>query len=88
VRIIISTITNKGQVTIPAAVRQALGLKPGDKISFVLDEHGSVQLRSLRYPNIESIVGAAGSLPNPLPWEAMRRMAEEDRIAEEYGRPM
>lgn len=27
-------ITSKGQITLPKAVRQALGLKPGDKIVF------------------------------------------------------
>ncbi len=33
-----STITSKGQVTIPAEVRKHLGLKQGDKVSFVLDD--------------------------------------------------
>lgn len=27
-------ITSKGQITVPKAVRQALGLKPGDKVVF------------------------------------------------------
>jgi AbrB family looped-hinge helix DNA binding protein len=30
-----STLTSKGQVTIPAAVRSALGLHQGDRINFV-----------------------------------------------------
>lgn len=30
----ITTITQKGQVTIPASIRKSLGLKPGRKISF------------------------------------------------------
>lgn len=34
-----STITAKGQVTIPAEMRKALGLKPGDKVSFGLEDH-------------------------------------------------
>lgn len=34
-----STITSKGQVTIPAAIRKHLGLKRGDKITFVLADH-------------------------------------------------
>lgn len=29
-----STITSKGQTTIPLAVRQRLGLQPGDEIAF------------------------------------------------------
>ena len=32
-----STLTSKGQVTIPAEVRRRLGLKPGDRVAFVVD---------------------------------------------------
>jgi antitoxin PrlF len=30
-------ITSKGQITVPKAVRHALGLKPGDKVMFELE---------------------------------------------------
>lgn len=30
-----ATMTSKGQVTVPREIREALGLKAGDKISFV-----------------------------------------------------
>lgn len=33
-----STISSKGQVTVPRDVRNRLGLKPGDRIEFVLDK--------------------------------------------------
>ena len=36
----ISTITAKGQTTIPKSVRQALGVDYGGKIAFRVDEHG------------------------------------------------
>jgi len=29
-----ATITSKGQITLPAAVRRELGLKPGDQVAF------------------------------------------------------
>jgi antitoxin PrlF len=32
-----TTLTQKGQVTIPAEVRKALGLKPRDKVAFELN---------------------------------------------------
>jgi antitoxin PrlF len=30
-----ATVTSKGQITIPAKVRNALGLDPGDRVEFV-----------------------------------------------------
>lgn len=32
-----SALTTKGQVTIPAEVRRQLGLKPGDRVAFIVD---------------------------------------------------
>ena len=40
-----STISSKGQTTVPKPVRQALGLNEGDQIAFRLDETGSVSVR-------------------------------------------
>jgi looped-hinge helix DNA binding domain, AbrB family len=39
-----STVTSKGQVTIPAEVRRQLSLKSGDKVAFYL-ENGKVVLK-------------------------------------------
>ena len=38
-----STLTSKGQVTIPAEVRKRLGLHPGDRVGFIVDG-GEVRL--------------------------------------------
>jgi antitoxin PrlF len=35
-----STITSKGQTTVPKSVRKALGLSEGDQIAFRVDESG------------------------------------------------
>lgn len=35
-----ATITTKGQITIPKAVREQLGVGPGDKIAFVPEDGG------------------------------------------------
>jgi antitoxin PrlF len=42
----ISTITAKGQTTVPKAVRQALGVRYGGRIAFRV-EHGLVTVRAL-----------------------------------------
>ena len=39
-----SAITTKGQATIPKAIREYLGLRPGDRIKFFLHPDGSVVL--------------------------------------------
>jgi antitoxin PrlF len=39
-----SAITVKGQATIPKAIRERLGLKPGDRVKFFVHPDGSVVL--------------------------------------------
>lgn len=39
-----ATITSKGQITIPARVRQALHLEAGDRIEFVEIEEGEFKI--------------------------------------------
>ena len=39
-----STITVKGQATIPKAIREYLRLKPGDRVKFFMHPDGSVVL--------------------------------------------
>jgi AbrB family looped-hinge helix DNA binding protein len=36
------TLTSKGQITLPKAVRDELGLKVGDRVAFRIREDGSV----------------------------------------------
>jgi len=40
-----ATVTSKGQVTIPKAFRDALGLAEGTKLEFVLEDDGSIRVR-------------------------------------------
>jgi antitoxin PrlF len=39
-----STISSKGQVTIPKAIRMRMHLKAGDRLRFVVEADGSVRL--------------------------------------------
>ncbi len=47
-----TTLTRKGQVTVPVEIRRALGLKEGDKLLFTM-KNGEVRLAQ---------VGATGSV--------------------------
>ena len=40
-----STLTSKGQVTIPKEVRERLGLKEGDRLVFRFDDQGTLLVR-------------------------------------------
>ena len=42
-------VTSKGQITIPKAVREALGVRAGDSIVFEVDDSGA-RVRTLRKP--------------------------------------
>jgi antitoxin PrlF len=42
-----STLTSKGQITIPKEVRDQMGLKPGDRIDFVKDRTGRFSLKAI-----------------------------------------
>jgi len=42
-----ATLTSKGQITLPQAVRQALGVEAGDKIDFVAEADGGIRVVAL-----------------------------------------
>lgn len=53
-----STITSKGQTTIPRDIRTALGIRPGDRLDYVI-EGNRVTLRV--HPGTRSLQGALAS---------------------------
>ena len=40
-----ATLTSKGQTTIPKVIRESLGMKPGDRMTFTLIPDGTVIMR-------------------------------------------
>jgi antitoxin PrlF len=56
-----ATLTTKGQVTIPKAVRDHLHLDTGDRVSFVIQDDGSVVVR----PMTRHVQDLAGLLHRP-----------------------
>lgn len=71
-------LTSKGQITIPKAVRDALGLRTGDAVLFHVEN--SVAMIS-RTPDLMEL---AGTVPVPeevrgLPWDEVRRRARAAR---------
>jgi AbrB family looped-hinge helix DNA binding protein len=68
-----STLTSKGQTTIPKDIRDSLGIKSGDRMTFTLMPDGTVLLRVKN----KSVMNLAGTLRRkgrkPLPVEQLSR---------------
>jgi antitoxin PrlF len=75
-----STVTTKGQVTIPVEIRRLLQVKPHDRVAFVVEDEKVLLVRG------ESVVErTAGALKQDTPAltaEKLREVAEE-AIAQE-----
>ncbi len=54
---IATTITNSGQITLPAEVRRILGVKPRDRVEFAIDGN-EVRIERMKY----TVRTAAGSV--------------------------
>ena len=56
-----ATLSSKGQMTFPKAIRDQLGLKAGDKLELTLTENGQL----LIIPKKSSVTKLKGMLPKP-----------------------
>jgi AbrB family looped-hinge helix DNA binding protein len=63
-----ATLTSKGQTTIPKPIRDSLGLKPGDRMTFTLMPDGVVLLRvkNKRVANLAGLLYKKGRKPVPI----------------------
>jgi antitoxin PrlF len=77
-----SAITSKGQATLPKAIREHLGLKPGDRVKFFVHPDGSVVI----LPKIaaSALRGVVPAPDQPVTVEQMNAAVEggavEDRL--------
>lgn len=79
-RLVESTITSKGQATIPKPVREHLGLKAGDRIKFFVHPDGSVVL--LPKLPVSALRGMLGAPRRPVTIEEMKEAAISGAIEE------
>ena len=77
-------MTSKGQITVPKDIRLKLGLKPGDRIRFLLEADGRVRLM----PAKRDISELVGILPKPRWVMSIEEMDEAiaRAVAEKYAR--
>lgn len=80
----LSTVSSKGQITLPSAMRRKLGIKPETKVEIELQEDAIV-VRPLRsISDLRGIFRDHAAKP-PLTWEQERALAER-ALAEEGAR--
>jgi len=69
-----TTVTQRGQVMIPAEVRRLLGAEPGDEVVFRVED-GVIRLTPVRF-TVETAFGSVKPLSEP---EDFKRIAQEAR---------
>lgn len=80
----VSTITQRGQVTLPAEVRRWLGVKPTDQVEFTIED-GRVTVKPVAY-TLETMFGAVKPLSRPMDFDAAVRDAKEERAERQMRR--
>ena len=71
-----ATITSKGQITIPAIVRAALGVEAGDRVEFVQVESGRFELFASTQP-VSALKGLVRKPTTPVTVEIMNETIAE-----------
>src|SRR5690349_5367200 len=85
---ITTTVTQRGQVTLPVEVQRLLGVRPRDKVTFAIDQ-GQVTLSAARF----TLESAAGSVEPATATEDLECVAQEakeehaERAVDQLGRP-
>jgi len=57
---VISTVTSKGQITIPVEIRRAAGLSAGSQVEFIVNRHAHIEMVPLQ----SGLHGLRGALQN------------------------
>lgn len=73
------TLSSKGQLTLPAAVRQRLALARGARLRLTVRDDGTVELSKPPFARIADLAGIGGGRQVPQSPPEMRQVAHEER---------
>jgi len=65
-----ATITSKGQITLPVEIRRALGVGPGDRVSFRTADDGRVVVE----PETLDLLSLRGAVKTPVKGVSVEQM--------------
>ena len=71
-----ATVTSKGQITLPKAVRDRLELSAGDRVDFVMAADGRFDLIPVK-SSIKSLKGCVPTPKKPVTIEAMSMLVRQ-----------
>lgn len=74
-------VTSKGQVTVPKAVRDALGLKEGDEVIFRVEGNRAVLARTPDFLSLAATIRVPAAKRN-VAWDEVIRRTRSDRAAD------
>ncbi|HVA26530.1 MAG TPA: AbrB/MazE/SpoVT family DNA-binding domain-containing protein [Chloroflexota bacterium] len=75
-----ATLTSKGQITVPKAIRDSLNLKPGDQLLFLPDD-GGAYIRPMAKRSVGELFGVLRGIA-PYDREAERAAAQAQAVRE------
>ncbi len=73
-------VTSKGQVTVPKAVRDALGIKEGDEVIFRVEGNRAVLARTPDFLTLAGTIRVPAAKRN-VAWDEVVRRTRADRAA-------
>lgn len=73
-----SSVSPKGQITIPVEIRRMLGVKPKDKVRFTVED-GRVELKPA-HSRLDELYMSVPALKEPRTWEEIEEIAHQDRV--------
>lgn len=78
-----STLTSKGQVTIPVEIRRLLGLKPSDKVTFVREDKSVIVKKGSDFLSLRGSLKSKKKFSDEIADKAISK-----HIGEEYERKL
>lgn len=81
-----AVITSQGQVTLPKPLREALDLGTGDRVTFVIDEDGTVRLIP-KHGSVRRLKGCVPPPEKPVSLEEIQRAIEAGAIRRGLVKP-
>lgn len=80
-----SKVTSKGQVTIPANIRNTLNIEEGDQLVFERAGEYEVKVRVIKAKPLSSLLGALRAKTDPMEMKYIKKQAYDEMVNKKYN---